>query len=500
MVRLAGHETPLDAIKAALGGSLSEYYQRNRHSLHTRATQNVVRVILLVGQRLDANGTLLDPGAPAVLPCLTKDLWLVVLGFLRGADHGVRPPNEGEAARLLDEHIHSAQALGAKKHNFASCAPLLTRTTGGFLHLATWAQENNLMTQCLDDRLDDRDLDELVEDVHDFMGESHAGSLAAYLSLRPGAATTHVAYTGIVTASLNCVLSGGTEAPFLFDTMPAAWGDATTDNDMNILTSAAFTPAAAHAMSGAFVDRQLADPNLAVLVVQGAINRELLMSMVTTMNMLTDDELLDFRRQDFSFSSGAASNGFGIYTATHDDAASGTNHFLVMFVPSLGTGLSRYVGTGTCQRNVYCLVQMGKWMDELLGRTSVSDTKNPLYLVSCLSKDPKANMEFAQAVVGYNGPEWTSQSQRGGKASVATHGDKMRNGGKKGGKKGGKASVATHGDKMRNGGKKKGKKINCKVPGCTAAPGTCPGRHNQKNCPSKFAPGAKPITKYFSPA
>ena len=459
----------------------------------------MVQTLLLIDQRLDANAALLAPGAPTVLPCFLKELWLVAAGFFRGADHGTRPPNQPEAARLLQEHVNSARALGASQLNFASCAPSLTPTTAGLLHLATWAQDENVTTRNLDD-VDEVPAAALMEEVLTHVGESDASSLAACVSRRPGADKTHMAHTGIVTATLNHALSKGNAEPFVFDTMPAATCEAKKDNAMNILTSDAFTTANADVMSGEFLVRQLAEVDLRVVVVQGEVNRKLLRNKVTTLEELTNDELLGFKRKDFSFSSGPDSDDSGIHLATVD-TASGTNHFLVLFVPSLGTAFSRCVGTATLTRNVHCLMQIVKWMDTLLGRSTnpCADTENPLCLVSSLGKDAKASMAFAQAVVGCDGPEWKSPSQlggeasTGGKASIATHGNQVRDGGKAFFKKHGVEKMSSMG---KTGGKKGGKKINCKAPGCTAAPGTCRGRHNQKNCSNK-ASGAKPITNFF---
>ena len=48
--------------------------------------REVVRTLLLVDQRLDANAYLLAPDVPAALPYLPKEMWPVMCGFLRSAD------------------------------------------------------------------------------------------------------------------------------------------------------------------------------------------------------------------------------------------------------------------------------------------------------------------------------------------------------------------------------------------------------------------------------
>lgn len=65
-----------------------DHWQPRYHGRHVHAMQELVRTLLLIDQRLDANAALLARGAPEVLPHLPKDLWLVAAGFLRSADFG----------------------------------------------------------------------------------------------------------------------------------------------------------------------------------------------------------------------------------------------------------------------------------------------------------------------------------------------------------------------------------------------------------------------------
>ena len=75
-----------DAAITRLFASGVDYWQRRLHGRHGWAMKEVVRTLLLVDQRLDANAALLAPHMPAALPYLPKEIWLVALGFLRSAD------------------------------------------------------------------------------------------------------------------------------------------------------------------------------------------------------------------------------------------------------------------------------------------------------------------------------------------------------------------------------------------------------------------------------
>ena len=64
-----------------------DYWQRRLHGGHGWAMKEVVRTLLLVRQRLDAEAlTEPDPATPGALPLLPEEIWLAALWFLRGAD------------------------------------------------------------------------------------------------------------------------------------------------------------------------------------------------------------------------------------------------------------------------------------------------------------------------------------------------------------------------------------------------------------------------------
>ena len=107
-----GGKTPLDCagghqVVRKVFASGVDYWQRRRHGGHSWALKEAVATLLLVRQRLDAQGAGVLPPAPpaapprghalrsrsrslaqatAQLPHLLEEIWLVACGFLRSAD------------------------------------------------------------------------------------------------------------------------------------------------------------------------------------------------------------------------------------------------------------------------------------------------------------------------------------------------------------------------------------------------------------------------------
>jgi len=77
------HDPQMDRALVAILLSGVEYWRRKHHGGHAWAMKEVVKTLLLVDQRLDAQAVLNEP---AGLPYLPKELWLAMCGFLRSAD------------------------------------------------------------------------------------------------------------------------------------------------------------------------------------------------------------------------------------------------------------------------------------------------------------------------------------------------------------------------------------------------------------------------------
>ena len=85
--------TPLDYAEGSKGvvavfASGVDYWQRTRHTDHTRALKEAVAALLLARQRLDARAALPPAPPPALppLPHLPEEIWLAACRFLCSAD------------------------------------------------------------------------------------------------------------------------------------------------------------------------------------------------------------------------------------------------------------------------------------------------------------------------------------------------------------------------------------------------------------------------------
>ena len=245
---------------------------------------------------------------------------------------GVRNADRGAAVTHMGCIREQAKALRASAINIGAVAPYLVGTTSGVAVITTWTRSNAklMIPWATFESLSDEAAVTLVERA---IMEDGSRSLAGFVLHRPELkdASSSLALTGIVTTITVDLLTEDPNpanvaaeplspndnravqaAPFVMDIMPARVGEE-TKGPTGVLGLSGFTDRNVKLFGAGTLQSVAQDASLALLIVQGSINRRLLFEYATSHRPLTDAEL-GGKQAEFSYSSSAATvDGSGLY-------------------------------------------------------------------------------------------------------------------------------------------------------------------------------------------